>query len=164
MSTINYIQENNTEVATSNSSNNSSDLGFNIELELNVLAELIINSTTVPLTEYTIVDRVVLLHQLHQIQEHLPVDLATAMEIANCRQQIIAEAENYASLLVKSAEAKAKQMIQDSAILRQAELDGAKIRLKIEREYEQLKQNAESEIEQLRQNAIAECLSIQMGA
>ncbi|MGB5631561.1 MAG: DivIVA domain-containing protein [Waterburya sp.] len=164
MSSANYIQENTSSVDTSDALNGSSSLSFNIESELNTLGELILDSTNIPLTELTIVDRNLLLHQLNLIKENLPIDLATAIEIANCRQQIISEAESYALLVVKSAEEKAHQILQDSAIVRQAELDGAKIRLKTERECEELKQTIQNEVAQLRQNAIAECQSIQIGA
>lgn len=139
-------------------------LGFNLEIELDALEELIINSTHVPLTELIIIDRVVFLHQLNQIKEHLPEDLATAITIANCKQQIIAEAENYATSVVKSAQAQANQILQDSSILRQAELDGAKMRLKTEQECEQLKQVTLDKMRELHQNAIAESQAIQKGA
>lgn len=139
-------------------------LGFNLEIELDALEELIINSTHVPLTELIIIDRVIVLHQLNQIKEHLPVDLATATTIANHKQQIISEAENYATSLVKSAQAQANQILQDSSILSQAELDGAKIRLKTEQECEHLKQATLNEMRELHQNAIAESQAIQKGA
>lgn len=164
MSSANYIQENTASVDTSDALTGSSSLSFNIESELNTLGELILDSTNIPLTELTIVDRNLLLEKLNLIKENLPIDLATAIEIANCRQQIISEAESYALLVVKSAEEKAHQILQDSAIVRQAELDGAKIRLKTERECEELKQTIQNEVAQLRQNAIAECQSIQIGA
>lgn len=164
MSSANYLQGNNNLIDTTNDSDTSPPLSFNIEIELNALAELILSSASVPLTDYLIVDRVALLHQLQQIQANLLGDLATAIEIANCRQQIIAEAESYASLVVKSAEEQANQMLQDSAILRQAELDGAKIRLKVERECDALKETTISEMAELRQHAIAESLAIQLDA
>ncbi len=164
MSSANCIQENTASVDTSDDLTSSSSLSFNIEIELNTLVELVLNCTTIPLTELIIVERDLLLNQLTQIKDNLPLDLATAIEIANCRQQILSEAENYASLLVKSAEAKAQQMLQDSAIVRQAELDGARIRIKTERECEELKQTIQNEVAQLRQNAIAECQSIQIDA
>lgn len=145
-------------------SNNASPVGFDIEVELNNLEKLLLNSTNVPFTELTVVDRDLLLHQLNLIKENLPTDLATAIEIANQRQRIIDEAESYASLIIKSAEEKASQILQESAIVRQAELDGAKIRLKVERECEELKRTAQAEIEQMRQNAIADSLEIQHGA
>jgi cell division septum initiation protein DivIVA len=140
------------------------ELGFNIEIELDVLEELIINSTHVPLTEFVVIDRVVFLYQLNQIKEHLPVDLATAIAIANRKQQIISEAENYAAGLVKSAQAKAKEILRDSTILRQAELDGTRLRLKTEQECEYLKQTTLQEVKELRQNAIAESHVIQTDA
>lgn len=139
-------------------------LGFNIEIELDALEELIVNSTHVPLTEFIVIDRVVVLHQLNQIKEHLPVDLAAAIAIASRKQQIISEAENYAAALVKSAQEKASQILHDSSILRQAELDGAKMRLKTEQECEHLKQTTLNEVRELQQNAIAESQAIQQGA
>jgi vacuolar-type H+-ATPase subunit H len=139
-------------------------LGFNLEIELDALEELIVNSTHVPLTELIIIDRVIVLHQLNQIKEHLPEDLATAITIANRKQQIISEAENYATSLVKSAQEKANQILHDSTILRQAELDGAKIRLKTEQECEHLKQLTLNEMRELYQDAIAESQAIQKGA
>ena len=141
-----------------------SKLSFNIEIELDSLAELIINSTHVPLTEFIVIDRVILLHQINQIKENLPLDFATAIEIANRKQQIISEAENYAFSLIKSAEEEVSQILRDSTILSQAELDGAKVRLKTEQDCEHLKQTTINEVMQLRQNAIAECQEIQMGA
>ncbi|HEY9772018.1 MAG TPA: hypothetical protein V6C71_26535 [Coleofasciculaceae cyanobacterium] len=164
MLTSNHIQKTATTADAAEDITTSSQLGFNIEIELNNLAELIFNSTHIPLTDLYIVDRDLLLHQLDQIKENLPVDLATAIEIANCRQQIISEAEGYACLIVKSAEEKASQILQESAIVRQAELDGAKIRLKTERECEELKQATLTEIEQLRQSAIAQSRAIEIGA
>lgn len=139
-------------------------LGFNIEIELDALEELIVNSTHVPLTEFIVIDRVIVLHQLNQIKEHLPVDLAAAIAIASRKQQIISEAENYAAALVKSAQEKASQILHDSSILRQAELDGAKMRLKTEQECEHLKQTTLNEVRELQQNAIAESQAIQQGA
>ncbi|MEN9517689.1 MAG: hypothetical protein RLZZ381_277 [Cyanobacteriota bacterium] len=159
----NYIQSSSTSVDIPEAIVDRS-LGFNLEIELDALEELIVNSTHVPLTELIIIDRVIFLHQLNQIKEHLPVDLATALTIVNHKQQIISEAENYAAALVKSAEEQARQILHDSSILRQAELDGAKIRLKTEQECEHLKQVAFNEMRQLHQNAIAESQAIQKGA
>ena len=164
MSSANNIQEKSTIVDAPADSDNSSRLSFNIEIELNVLAESIFNSTNIPLTELAIIDRDLLLHQLNRIKENLPTDLATAVEIAHSREKIIEEAQNYACLVVKSAEEKAERLLQESAIVRQAELDGAKIRLKTERECEELKQATQAEIKQLRQNAIAESMAMQIGA
>ena len=164
MSTANYIQENEMLVDAPADSDNTSQFGFDLEIELNSLEELIVNSTNIPLTELSVVDRDLLLHQLNLIKENLPADLATAIEIAKHRQKIIEDAEGYACLIIKSAQEKASQILQKSSIMRQAELNGAKIRLKVERECEELKQAARAEIERLRQNAIAESIEIQKGA
>ena len=164
MSIANYIKESEMLVDAPADSNNTSKFGFDLEIELNSLEELIVNSTNIPLTELSVVDRDLLLHQLNLIKENLPADLATAIEIAKHRQKIIEDAEGYACLIIKSAQEKASQILQKSSIMRQAELNGAKIRLKVERECEELKQAARAEIERLRQNAIAESIEIQKGA
>ena len=133
------------------SDRNDSNPSFDIEVELDNLKETILSSSRVPFTELAIVDEDLLLDRILYIQENLPLELATAIEIVNRRQEIIADAQGYACLIVKSAEEKAERMLQESAIVRQAELDGAKIRLK-----------TEQECEQLRQNALAECEAMQM--
>ncbi len=143
---------------------NHSQANFNIQIELDNLEELILGGANVPLTELTILDAGLLLEQLNQIKASLPVEFTTAIEIVNRSQEIIAEAEGYAYLIVQSAEEKAIEMVQESAIVRQAELDGAKIRLKTEQECEHLKQTTKNEIEQWRQEAIAECQIIQKEA
>ena len=164
MSIANYIKESEMLVDAPADSNNTSKFGFDLEIELNSLEELIVNSTNIPLTELSVVDRDLLLHQLNLIKENLPADLATAIEITKHRQKIIEDAEGYACLIIKSAQEKASQILQKSSIMRQAELNGAKIRLRVERECEELKQAARAEIELLRQNAIAESIEIQKGA
>jgi vacuolar-type H+-ATPase subunit H len=160
----NYLQSPTVPLEVSETTLPQPELGFNIEIELDALEELIINSTHVPLTEFVVMDRIVFLYQLNQIKEHLPVDLATAIAIANRKQQIISEAENYAAELVKSAQAEAEEILRDSTILRQAELDGARVRLKTEQECDYLKQTTLQEVAELRQNAIAESHAIQTGA
>ncbi len=142
----------NTPQAVENVSDDSNS-NFDIAVELDNLKELILSSSRIPLTELAIVDENLLLDRLLYIQENLPTELATAVEIVNRRQEIIADAQGYACLVVKSAEEKAHQIVQESAIVRQAELDGARIRLK-----------TEQECEQLRQNAIAQSQAIQMDA
>ena len=143
---------------------NESQPGFSVELKLDALEKLILNSTHVPLTELMLIDRAAFLYQLNQVKENLPIDLVTAVEIAQHEQQIIAEAEHYADSVVKSAQEKAERILRNSTILRQAELDGAKIRLKTERECEHLKQATLDEITQIRQDAIAQSQAIQAGA
>ena len=137
---------------------------FNLETEIEDLAEIIIDAARIPLTDLAMVDIDFVLEQINSIKENLPIELSTASEIVNRRQELISEAEGYAYLVVKSAEEQAHKLVKESAIVRQAELDGAKIRLKTEQECEYLKQVTISEIEQLRKDAIAECVSIQTGA
>lgn len=164
MSPTNQIRASEATINASEVKNHDSQLSFNIEIELNSLSELILSSTRVPLTELAIIDRDLVLDRLEQIKQNMPIDLATAIEIANCKQQIISDAEGYASLVIKSAEERACNMLQDSEIVRQAELNGAQIRLKIERECQELMQATQSKAAQLKNNAIAEFQAIQTGA
>lgn len=139
-------------------------LSFSIEIGLNNLRETILAGANIPLTELTVLDRNLLLEQLDRIDENLPSDFATAIEIANHKKQIVSEAEAYACLIIKSAREKVSQILHESAIVRQAELDGAKIRLKTERECEELKRTTKEEVDNLRQVAIAERQAIQTDA
>ena len=149
----NYSQKTQDRVDTPDTANACDRFDFDIEAELDNLKELILASSHIPLTELAIVSENSLLEQLLYIQENLPIELAAAIEIINRRQEIIAEAQGYASLIVRSAEEKVEQIVRESAIIRQAELDGARIRLK-----------TEQECERLRQDAIAECKAIQIEA
>lgn len=160
----NYQQDNQTQFneLEVQSENDNSKSPFNIHAELDDLEEIIISGSRIPLTELAILDTELLVDQLHIIKSNLPIELATATEIVNRRQEIIGEAEGYACLVIKSAEEKAHTIVQESAIVRQAELDGAKIRLKTERECEQLKNTTIEEVEALRKKAITECLAIQI--
>ena len=126
---------------------------FNIEIGLNNLKEIILAGASVPLTELIILDKDLLLEQLYQIQKNLPTDFATAIEIANHKQQVVSEAEAYACQIIKSAREKADRILQESEIVRQAELDGAKIRLKTERECQQFKDSAIAECEAIQKEA-----------
>ncbi len=136
----------------------------NLQAELDSLEDLIVNGTSIPLTELIILDEGLVLDRLDKIKEHLPVELATAVEIVNRRQQIIQQAENYARQLVTSAKEKANAMVQEAEIVRQAELEAAKIKLKIEAECDRTEAETKAEIEQWRELAKAECLEIQQGA
>ena len=164
----NYTQDskvvNESSIAVDENEADQFDSSFNIEIELDYLKELILSSTRLPLTDLSIVDENILLEQLQQIQDNLPIELATAVEIVNRRQEIIADAQSYACFIVKSAQEKVNEIVRESAIVRQAELDGAKIRLKTETECEQLEQTTKNEIAQWRQDAIAECQAIQTDA
>ena len=126
---------------------------FDIETELDHLKELILNSSRIPLINLTTIDEDLLLERLQQIQENLPIELATAVEIINRRQEIVADARSYAIAIVKSAQEKAHQIVKESAIVRQAELDGAKIRLQTEQECERLKQNAIAQSQAIQSDA-----------
>ena len=141
-----------------------SNPSFDFPTELDFLEDLIINGTRIPLTELIILDEGLILDCLDKIKEHLPVEFATAIEIVNRRQQIIQQAESYASQLVASAKKKANAMVQEAEIVRQAELEAAKIKLKIEAECDRSETETQAEIEKLRASAKAECLEIQEGA
>jgi hypothetical protein len=164
MLSANYTQNRSSKTKAPEASVNENWLNFRSKFELDNLEQLILNGTSVPLTELIVLNQDLLIEQIDRIQENFLVDFATAIEIVNHKQQIIFEAEAYAHSIIKSAEEKVGQILQESAIVRQAELDGARIRLKTEREREELKKTTQEEIDRLRQDAIAESHAIQTDA
>ena len=136
----------------------------NVQAELDVLEDLILRGTNIPLTELIIIDEALVLERIDTIRENLPVELATAIELVNRRQKIIQQAENYARQLVISAKEKASAIVQEAAIVRQAELEAAKIKLQTEAECDRTEAETKAEIEQWRELAKTECLEIQNGA
>ena len=140
------------------------ELQFDLQFELEQLADLILDATRIPLTELVVVDEAKILERLDIINANLPPELASAVEVLQRQRKIITEAENYARQLVRLAEEKATAIIQESAIVSQAQLEAARITTKAEEECLRLRQETKAEIEQWRQMAIAECQEIQVGA
>lgn len=146
-----------------------------LQRELNRLEEIILQSSRIPMSRWTIVDEEKLLNQLDLIRINWPNAFERALEVIQQRQEIIRQAEDYAREVVETAQRQAAQILDELQIVRQAELEAEQIRQQVRQEcnaiqqqtvaeLEQMQIRANQEIEQLRQTTLAECNEIQTGA
>lgn len=127
--------------------------GLDIQAALDQLEDLILSSPNLPLTGKTLVDEEQLVQQLDLIRLNLPDAFAQAKEIVRQRQEIIAEAEDYAEEIAARAEQRAEQIMDELGIVRQAELEAQQVRADVRQECEALQDKTLQEIEQLHQKA-----------
>lgn len=127
-----------------------------IQQELNVLEEMVLDSTQIPFIGKTLVDEEQLLDQLDLVRLNLPTAFQKAQEIIREKQEIISEAEEYAQQLATMAEQRAAKIMDETGIVRQAEMEAQQIRQQVQQECEALQQQTLMEIEQRRRQAIQE--------
>lgn len=148
---------------------------FDIQQELNRLEEIILDSPRVPLTGLTIVDEETLLEQLDLVRLNLPGAFAQALDVLRQKEEILADAEDYAQSLIAKAEDRAARMLDELGIIQEAEREASNIRKLVQQEceelqqrtlveVEQLRRTTQQELEQLRTMTINECEDIQDGA
>jgi cell division septum initiation protein DivIVA len=161
-----------------NNSNNSvpnPSADFDIYQDLTRLQDLIFDSFHVPLTSLTLVDEGQVAEQIDLIYESVPEAIRKALALLEKEREIISEAEEYASGIVRSAQQRAAQILDESGIIQQAERQAGQIRQQVQEECESVQQQTVAEIErmrqiamqemqQLRQKTLAECDDIQAGA
>jgi dsDNA-specific endonuclease/ATPase MutS2 len=157
---------------------NSSMMGvesLGIIAAIDRLEETILNSPRLPLTGKTMVKEDEILEQLDIIRLNLPEIVATAQEILQYKQQIVAEAHRQAQQTITEAELKANRITNELGIIDRSEQEARKIRQIAFTETEYLKQQTLIEVAQtrdrslqdlqlMRQEIIAECQQIQFGA
>jgi cell division septum initiation protein DivIVA len=148
---------------------------FDIYQDLTRLQDLIFDSFHVPLTSLTLIDEGQVAEQIDLIYESVPEAIRKALSLLEKEREILAEAEEYANQLVRSAQQRAAQILDESGIVQQAERQAGQIRQQVQEEcesaqqqtvseIEQMRQIAMQELQQLRQKTIAECNEIQSGA
>ena len=149
--------------------------GSNIQLELNRLEEMVLDSPRVPFGRRTLVDEEQLLDQLDTIRLSLPAAFREAEAIVRQREQILTEAQRQAQEIIGMAKQQASRSVEETAVMRQAQMDAEILRQQVDEEcavarqqlLAELDQTREStilELEELRRTAIAECEAIQDGA
>ncbi len=134
---------------------------FNVQQEIEKIANTLLEGVSVPLTDLIVVDGGVILDHLEAIKENLPATLAVSIEIVQQRQAIIQQARNQAQSIIKKAQMESEEILSDSRIRRQAELEASQIKFEAERECEQMRQVTAQEIEKRRENANHEYEQIQ---
>jgi F0F1-type ATP synthase membrane subunit b/b' len=148
---------------------------FDIQGELNRLEELFIDSRHFPFTKWAIVHEDDFLDQLDLVRESLPEAFRQAEEVIRQRDDLLAQAEEYAQKVVEDAERRATQLINENVILRQAEYEAQQLRSQLETEcnvaqdktiaeIEQMRQRAQQDLEGMRQMGLQEAEEIQRGA
>jgi F0F1-type ATP synthase membrane subunit b/b' len=148
---------------------------FDIQAELNRLEELFIDSRHLPFTKWAIVHEDDFLDQLDLVRESLPEAFRQAEEVVRQRDDLLAQAEEYAQKVVEDAERRATQLINENVILRQAEYEAQQLRSQLQTEcdaaqdktiaeIEQMRQRTQQDLEGMRQLGLQEAEEIQRGA
>lgn len=119
--------------------------------EIERLEDFILNSTRIPFMGKTLIDEDTLIKQLDSIRINIPDSLEQATQILQQRQQILAEAQNYAQKVVENAQRKAAQLLDDSRIVQEAENQANQIRRQVQQDCENLQRKTITEVEQIRQ-------------
>ncbi len=148
---------------------------MDVQRELNRLEEMILDSPRVPLSRRTMIDEETLLDQLDVIRLSLPDAFEQAELIMRQKEDILAQAEQYAQEIIATAEQQAAQILNETGILRQAEYEAQQLRQQVNQECEMAHGQVMAEIEQTRRqglrdleesrrSAIEEAEEIQRGA
>ena len=126
---------------------------FSIQQELDRIEEIVLESPRVPLSGKTMVSEDELLDQLDVVRVNLPAAVQESVQIVQQREEILAEAEQYAQEIITSAEKQAAAILNEMAIIRQAESQAAQLRAQTEQECATLRAQTLGEIEQLQNQA-----------
>ncbi|BAQ63594.1 hypothetical protein [Geminocystis sp. NIES-3709] len=132
--------------------------------EIERLEDFILNSTRIPFVGKTLVDEDILMKQLDAIRINIPDCLEQATQILQHREQILAEAQNYAQKIVENAQRRATQLLDESRIVQQAETQAHQIRRQVQQDCENLQRKTISEVEQIRQRIQQEAMKTRQQA
>ncbi|MBA3922956.1 MAG: DivIVA domain-containing protein [Nostocaceae cyanobacterium] len=135
--------------------------GVDIQQELSLLEEMILDSPRLPLFRRTLVDEEKLLDQLDVVRLHLPTAFAEAAEIAQQREEILLQAEDYGQQLVDAAAAKAAQILNETGIIQEAERAAKLMHQQVQQECQQLREETLAEIERIQRTSMQELEEMQ---
>ncbi len=145
----------------------SADTGgtsLDIQRELNRLEEMLLDSPRVPLSRRTMIDEETFLDQLDVIRLSLPEAFDQAELILRQKDEILAQAEQYAQEIIATAEQQAAQILNETGILRQAEYEAQQIRQQVQQECELTHSQVMAEVEQSRRQGLRELEEARRGA
>jgi cell division septum initiation protein DivIVA len=149
--------------------------GVDIQRELNRLEEIVLDSPRIPMTRRTLVDEEQLLDQLDLVRLNLPIAFQEAELIIRHKDDLLQEAELYATKVVEAAERRAAELLNDMGLIQQAKVEADQLRQQVLldceaiqqatlAEVEQIRYQAQEELAEMRARAISECEDIQNGA
>jgi F0F1-type ATP synthase membrane subunit b/b' len=142
----------------------TSGTSLDIQRELNRLEEMLLDSPRVPLSRRTMVDEESFLDQLDVIRLSLPDAFEQAESILRQKEEILAQAEQYAQEIIATAEQQASQILNETGILRQAEYEAQQIRQQVQQECELAHSQVMAEVEQSRRQALRDLEEARRGA
>ncbi len=168
-------QKTNSPDGRASDSADSGATSLDIQRELNRLEEMLLDSPRVPLSRRTMIDEETFLDQLDVIRLSLPDAFEQAEAILRQKEEILAQAEQYAQEIIATAEQQASQILNETGILRQAEYEAQQLRQQVQQEcelahgqtmaeVEQSRRQGLRDIEEVRRGAIEEAEEIQRGA
>jgi F0F1-type ATP synthase membrane subunit b/b' len=149
--------------------------GLDIQRELNRLEEMILDSPRLPIWGRTMIDEEKIIEQLDLIRLSLPEAFHEADIVAQHKEDIFMQAEQYAQEIIETAERRADQLMNETGIVRQAEMQAQQILQHVQEECDAIREQtiteldrtrrqAQQELEEMQRIAIAECEEIQTGA
>jgi cell division septum initiation protein DivIVA len=125
---------------------------MNLHRELDKLEEMLLESGP-RVAGRTMINEEKICRQIDQVRVSIPESIARAEEILQYKQEIIAEAENYAEEVEANTQMRAAKMLEESVILRQAELEAGQLRRRVQEECDELRMQTLNEINQMRRQA-----------
>lgn len=94
---------------------------MNIDEILNLMEDLLDNSSSVPFSNKRMIDCEQMREYVESIRLNLPAELKKAKDTARDRENIIAEANKEAEGIIKQAEERAKVLVSEQEIIKQAD-------------------------------------------
>lgn len=91
-----------------------------------------------------IVNKNTMLELINRLRSNYPIALKEAQEITKKRDDIIAEAQDYANRVMDDAEDKAKALVADTEIVKKAQEQAAQIKAEAEDNYSKMDYEARS--------------------
>ena len=139
-------------IAAPPSPTSRTDYYMSLHKELDHLEEMVLDSS-LRLMGHTVIDEEKLCQQIDRVRLSVPESIAKAEEILLYKQDLVAEAQQYAEDLIKSAELRASQLLEESLIIRRAEQEANQSRRELQTECEQIRAQTLNEVNQMRRQA-----------
>jgi cell division septum initiation protein DivIVA len=125
---------------------------------------MLLDSPRVPLSRRTMIDEEIFLDQLDVIRLSLPDAFEQAEMILRQKEEILAQAEQYAQEIIATAEQQASQILNETGILRQAEYEAQQLRQQVQQECELAHGQVMAEVEQSRRQGLRDVEEVRRGA
>ena len=125
--------------------------GLELNRQLQQLEELIVlDGFKLPLTQRTVINEEQLLSQLLCIEKAIPDAIRAAEKILQQKEEILAQAQQYAQDRIEAAEQQAARIADELKIIQQAEMEAQQLRQQAQAEVDAIRQRNASEMERAR--------------